>query len=55
MAGIKKGTVIYASTDEQASFDEAVAMIRARGYTKAQVRMIRRDGSLLVEAITDLT
>lgn len=54
MAVIKKGMIIYASTDEQASFDEAVLMIKARGYTKAEVRMLRREGSLIVEALVDL-
>ena len=46
--------IIYASTDEKVSFDEAVALIKARGYTKSQVRMVRREGSLLLEALTDL-
>lgn len=54
MAGIEKGMIIYASTDEKVSFDEAVAIIKAHNYTKAQVRMLRRNGSLIVEALVDL-
>lgn len=46
--------IIYASTDEKVSFDEAVALIKARGYTKAQVRMLRKNGSLLLEALCNL-
>lgn len=54
MAGIQKGMIIYASTDEKVSFDEAVFLIKARGYTKDQVRMLRKNGSLLLEALADL-
>ena len=46
--------IVYASTDEKVSFDEAVALIKARGYTKAQVRMLRKNGSLVLEELSDL-
>lgn len=46
--------IIYASTDDRASFDDARSWLKDQGYTKDQVRMFRDNGSLLIEALKDL-
>ena len=47
--------IIYAAPDDRQSFDEAVALIKARGYGKQQVRMFRHDGLLMLEALVALS
>ena len=55
MAGITKGMIIYAGPDDPASFEDAKALIQSRGYTKAQVRMYRKNEMLLIEALVNIT
>lgn len=51
---IPKGTVIFAAPDDRQAFDDAVRMIKDRGYDKSQVRMFRENGSLLLELLVDI-
>ena len=47
---IQPGTVMFASQDCQESVDEAKAYIRELGLTSEIVRLIRKDGQVLVIA-----
>lgn len=46
--------IIYAGPDDPASFQDAKALIQARGYTKDQVRMYRENDLILIEAKKDI-
>ena len=47
---ITEGTVLYASADHPDSVAEAREYIRYKGLTGADVRLIRKEGSVLVVA-----
>lgn len=47
---IGEGTVMYASDDSEASITDAREYIRQNGLTSEQVKLIRRDGQILVVA-----
>lgn len=55
MAILPPGMIIFAAPDDKASFNEAVALIKARGYSKSQIRMFREDGLLMLEALVALS
>lgn len=51
---IQPGTVLYASDDSDASISEAREYIRQHGLTQDDVRLIRKDGSVMVVAKRDV-
>lgn len=51
---MKFGTVMYASDDSPESVAEARDYIRSHGYTRADVRLVKRDGQVLVIAEREL-
>ena len=52
--GMKRGTVIYASDDSPESVEDARGYIRSHGYTRDDVRLVKRDGQVLVIAEREL-
>ena len=47
---LKPGAVMYASDDSEASIADAREYIRQNGLTSEQVKLIRKDGQILVVA-----
>lgn len=45
---MKAGTVVYASDESDESVSDARAFIRDHGYTRDDVRLVKRDGQVLV-------
>ena len=52
---IKPGTVLYASDDSQASITDAREYIRHHSLTQDDVRLIRKDWSVMVVAKREIT
>lgn len=48
------GTVMYASDDSEASIAEAREYIKRMGLTNEQVRLIRKEGQILVISKTSI-
>jgi len=47
---MKRGWVLYASDDSPASVEEAREYIRAHGLTREDVKLVKREGQVLVIA-----
>lgn len=52
---MKEGTVLYASDDSEAGVTDARGYIRQHGFTRADVRLVKREGQVLVIAERDVT
>lgn len=44
------GTVVFATDDSEAGVADARAWLASKGYTRADVRLIKREGQVLVIA-----
>ena len=52
---MKEGTVLYASDDSDAGVTDARDYIRRHGFTRADVRLVKRDGQVMVIAEREVT
>lgn len=51
---LRRDAVLYASNDSEESVADARQYIRDKGLTKADVKLIQRDGQTLVIAIREI-
>lgn len=51
---MKAGTVLYAGDDSPASVEEARDYIRTHGLTRDDVKLVKREGQVLVIAIREV-
>ena len=51
---LRRDTVMYANDDSQEAVAEAMEYIMAQGLTKADVKLIQREGQTLVIAIREM-
>ena len=52
---MKAGFVLYASDDSEEAIAEAREYVRSRGLTRDDVRMVKREGQVLVIAEREVT
>ena len=52
---MKRGWVLYAGDDSPASVEDAREYIKAHGLTREDVKLVKRDGQVMVIAERDVT